>query len=144
MGATRKTTRLHHKATRSQGWAIAILRVVTGYLFVASGVHKLFIDDLSQSGSSIPVPMVVVGSLGELVCGAALIVGLLTRWVCIPLAILMLADIVVFHPPQGLFVQDYAYEYASLRLGACVALALAGSDKVALDNILAVRRRRPK
>jgi putative oxidoreductase len=143
MRATRKTTRLHHSATRSQGWAIAILRMVTGYLFVASGVHKLFINDI-QSGSSLPVPIVVVGSLGELVCGAALIVGLLTRWVSIPLAILMLADIVVLHPPQGFFVQDYPYEYASLRLAACAALALAGSDKVALDNILGIRRSRPK
>jgi putative oxidoreductase len=144
MRATRKTTRLQRKTTRLQGWGIAILRVVTGYLFLASGVHKLFLDDLIQSGSSLAGSIVVVGSLGELMCGAALIVGLLTRWVSIPLAILMLADIVVVHPPQGFFVQDYGYEYASLRLAACVALASAGSDKVALDNILAIRRRRPK
>jgi uncharacterized membrane protein YphA (DoxX/SURF4 family) len=52
----------------------------------------------------------------------------------------MLADIVVFHPPRGFFVQDYSYEYASLRLAACVTLALAGSGKVALDNALTIRR----
>jgi putative oxidoreductase len=115
--------------------------LVTGYLFLASGVHRLFIEDLSQPGSSLPVPIVVVGSLGELLCGAALTVGLLTRWVSIPLAILMLADILVLHPPYAFFEQDYGYEYALLRLAACVALALTGSDKVALDNILAIRRR---
>lgn len=129
------------KTMQLQGWGIAILRVVTGYLFLASGVHKLFIEDLSKAGSSLPVPIVVVGSLGELLCGAALIVGLLTRWVSIPLAILMLADVVVFHPPNELFSQDSGFESASLRLAACVALALIGSDKVALDNILAIRRR---
>ena len=97
MQAIRMTTRL-------QGWGIAILRVVTGYLFLASGVHKLFFLDLiSEPSSSVPEPILVLGSLGEFVCGAALVVGLLTRWLSIPLAILMLADIVVFHPPYELF-----------------------------------------
>src|SRR5918997_6182088 len=108
------------KTTQLQGWGLAILRVVTGYLFLAAGIHKLFIEDLGQSDSSLPVPLITVGSLGELLCGAALIVGLLTRWVSIPLAILMLADIVVVHPPYELFYQDHGYdEYASLRLAAC-------------------------
>jgi putative oxidoreductase len=134
MQATRKTTQLH-------GWGIAILRVLTGYLFLAAGVDKLFYGHLGPwLGSSFYVPFVVASSLGELVFGAALIVGLLTRWVSIPLAILMLADILVLHPPNELFEQSYGYEYALLRLGACITLALTGSGKVALDNILAIRR----
>ena len=142
MQASRKTTQL-------QGWGIAILRVLTGYLFLAAGVHKLFYDfyeeDLSQEdlgplGSLLNGPIVVAGSLGELVFGAALIVGLLTRWVSIPLAILMLADILVVHTPNELFEADPKYESALLRLGACITLALSGSGKVALDNILAIRR----
>src|ERR687893_1094545 len=143
MQASRKTTQL-------QGWGIAILRVLTGYLFLAAGAHRLFYEfyeeDLSQAdlgplGSLLNVPIVVAGSVGELVFGAALIVGLLTRWVSIPLAILMLADVLVVHPPYDLFEQDTGYEYALLRLGACITLALTGSGgKVALDNILAIRR----
>ena len=142
MQASRKTTQL-------QGWGIAILRVLTGYLFLAAGAHRLFYEfyeeDLSQAdlgplGSLLNAPIVVAGSLGELVFGAALIVGLLTRWVSIPLAILMLADILVIHPPNELFEQDPEYESALLRLGACITLALSGSGKVALDNILAIRR----
>src|SRR5919112_5095318 len=133
MQATRKTTQLH-------GWGIAILRVLTGYLFLAAGVNKLFYGDLGSLGSSLNVPIVVAGSLGELVFGAALIVGLLTRWVSIPLAILMLADILVVHTPNELFEADPKYESALLRLGACITLALSGSGKVALDNILAIRR----
>ncbi len=132
MQTTRKTTQL-------QGWGTAILRVVTGYLFLASGGHKVFIGDLSQPGSSLPVSIAVVSSLGELLCGMALIVGLLTRWVSIPLAIVMLANIVVFHTPYEFLAQDYGYEYALLRLAACAALALTGSDKVALDNVVDIR-----
>src|SRR5215210_7671037 len=127
MQASRKTTQL-------QGWGIAILRVLTGYLFLAAGVHKLFYEGFEGLGplsSSSYVPIVVASSLGELVFGAALIIGLLTRWVSIPLAILMLADIAVFHPPYDLLVQDTGYEYALLRLGACFTLAMSGSGKVA-------------
>ncbi len=134
MRATRQTTQL-------QGWGIAILRVLTGYLFLAAGVTKLFYEeDFGALGSPLYVPIVVASSLGEILLGAALIVGLLTRWVCIPLAILMLADILVFHPPYDLFEQDHGYEYALLRLGACITLVLSGSGKVALDNVLAIRR----
>jgi putative oxidoreductase len=121
------------KKTQLQGWGIALLRVLTGYLFLAAGVHTLFYEED-------PGPIIVAGSLGELLFGAALIVGLFTRWVSIPLAILMLADILVFHPPYDLLEQDKGYEYALLRLGACITLALAGSGKVALDNVIAMRR----
>jgi putative oxidoreductase len=122
-----------------QGWGIAGLRVVVGYLFLASGVSKLF-SDPNELGISLPIAIGAALSLLELVGGAALIVGLLTRWVSVPLALLMLADILVFHPPDTVFEQDKGYEYALLRLAASVALALSGSGKVALDNILATRR----
>ena len=125
------TKQTSSKKTQLQGWGIAVLRVLTGYLFLAAGVHTLFYED--------PGPIIVAGSLGELLFGAALIVGLFTRWVSIPLAILMLADILVIHPPNELFEADPKYESALLRLGACITLALSGSGKVALDNVPAIR-----
>ena len=121
------------KKTQLQGWGILILRVLTGHVFLAAGVHKFFYDDLGPLGSSL--------SLVELLFGAALMVGLLTRWVSIPLAILMLADVFVFHPPSYLFEQDPGYESALLRMAACTALAVIGSGKVALDNVVANRKR---
>jgi len=127
------------KTTQLQGWGIAVLRVVAGYLFLVSGVYKLFIDPTSL-GDLLPVTIGMALSLGELMCGAALVVGLLTRWVSVPLALLMLADILVIHPPVAFFEQDHGYEYALLRLAASVTLTLSGSGKVALDNILAIRR----
>jgi putative oxidoreductase len=132
MQATPRTTQL-------QGWGIAILRVVTGYLFLAAGVDKLFISALPDLGGLLPGPIVVVAlSLGELLCGAALVVGLLTRWVSVLLAILMLANILFVHPPYDIFEQNHGYEYALLRLAASGVLALSGSGKVARDNILAI------
>ncbi len=131
------------KITQLQGWGIAILRVVTGSLFLASGVNNLSIAYFfGDPGSSLTLWYIfLVGSPVELFCGAALAVGLLTRWVSVPLAILMLTDIAVFHPPDESIFQDRGFEYASLRLGASVALALTSPGKVALDNVLALRRR---
>jgi|SRR5215210_90402 len=133
MQATPKTTQL-------QGWGIAVLRVVAGYLFLASGVAKLFINAPPELGDLFPMAIGAALSVGELVCGAALVVGLLTRWASVLLALLMLANVLVVHPPYELFEQDHGYEYALLRLAASVALALTGSGKVALDNIVAMRR----
>ena len=124
------------KTTQLQGWGIAVLRVVAGYLFLASGVNKLF-SDPTELGVSLPIAIGAALSLTEFLGGAALIVGLLTRWVSVPLALLMLANLLVFHPPDAVFEEDKGYEYALLRLAASVALALCGSGKVALDNVLA-------
>ncbi len=129
------------RTTQLQAWGIAFLRVMTGYLFLISGISKLFIQDPYKLNDVLPASINIVLSTGELLCGAALVVGLLTRWVSVPLALLMLADILVFHPPQRFFEQDHGYEYALLRLTASVMLAIAGPGKLALDNILALRRR---
>lgn len=128
------------KTTQLQGWGIAVLRVVAGYLFLASGVDKLFLNGLAEPGGLLPVAIIVVISLGELACGAALVVGLLTRVVSVLLALLMLANILTVHAPSAFFEQDHGNEYALLRLAATTTLALAGSGKVALDNVLAKRR----
>ncbi len=128
------------KTTQLQGWGIAVLRVVAGYLFLASGVDKLFLNGLAEPGGLLPVAISVVISLGELACGAALVVGLLTRVVSVLLALLMLANILMVHTPYAFFEQDHGTEYALLRLAATTTLALTGSGKVALDNVLAKRR----
>ena len=133
-----------NKPTQLQGLGIALLRVVAGFVFLSSGVHKLFVEDLTQQGISLVLLVFVAIALGELLCGAALVVGLLTRWVSIPLALLMLADILVLHPPYEFFEQDHGYESALLRLTASIALALTGSGKVALDNVLALQKDRSK
>jgi uncharacterized membrane protein YphA (DoxX/SURF4 family) len=49
----------------------------------------------------------------------------------------MVVDVLLFHPPTGaFFVEDGGYEYALLRLAACVALVVAGGGKAALSSVL--------
>ena len=120
------------KTMKLQAWGITLLRLVTGILFLGGGAQHLFVPDLG--------PIVIAGSIVEVLCGAALVIGLLTRWVAIPLVLLMLADILLNHPPS---LGEDKFDHALLRLAASAALALAGPGKVALDNMLA-RRGEPK
>ena len=128
---------------------IAVLRVGTGIVFLLSGVHKLFIHGFSGTaesvgghlGSSLAVPVAVVVLLVEPVCGMGLVLGLFTRLVSVPLALLMLADVLYFHSARGFPPEDYGFEYALLRLAASCALVFTGPGEVALDNARALRER---
>ena len=60
---------------------------------------------------------------------------------CFNYTIFGLADILVFHPPSSFYVDDSGFELALLRLAASVALMLTGPGTVALDNVLASRKR---
>jgi putative oxidoreductase len=128
------------KTTQSVAWGITLLRIATGIVFLGAGVQNLLQNLFLHGFSQLPDSTVIVGSLVELFCGAALVVGLLTRWACIPLALLMLADILVMHPPSSFLVGDEGVEHAFLRLSASATLVLAGPGKVALDNVVTIRR----
>jgi uncharacterized membrane protein YphA (DoxX/SURF4 family) len=107
------------KTDQLQGWGVTVLRVATGTLFLVSGVRNLVLEHSGQLGGLLfESNVVVVGWLVELFGGAALVVELLTRWVSIPLAFLMLTNILLVHPPVGFYIEDKGLEYASLRLAA--------------------------
>ncbi len=129
------------------GWGITILRTVTGTIFLLSGVDKLFIKGPNsmvglfvELGSPSPLAVATGVALIELLCGLTLVIGLFTRWFCIPLALLMAGDILLIHGPNGFFVDNNGYEYALLRLTATVVLIFTGSGKAALDTMLGPRK----
>jgi putative oxidoreductase len=130
-------------------WGITVLRIATGTVFFLGGLHKLSVsglagatEQLGQLGSPLPSTVAVAISLVELGCDLDLVVGLFTRWVAIPLALGMLIDVMFVHWPGSLYVDTHGVELALLRLGASVALVLAGPGKAALDNALSPRKKR--
>ncbi len=137
------------KAARLQGWGTAILRIVTGVVFLLHAGNKLFyIYDytavaaaLGQPRSWLTVLAPKAASLAEVLCATALVFGLFTRWVCIPLALLMLLDVLFINLPHGFPLQDNGFEYALLRLAASCSLVLSGPGAIALDNVPALRKR---
>ena len=64
-----------------------------------------------------------------------LMLGLVTRWAAIPLAIDMLVAMAVVHLPGGFFLPN-GIEYALTLLAGCLALSLLGPGAFALDNVM--------
>ena len=126
-----------------QQWGIAIVRVAIGFTFFMHGWQKLFqlgvpgvAGFFGQLGIPAPMAAATLISTLELVGGALLIAGLLTRWVSIPLAIDMLVASLLVHLPAGFFAPN-GVELVFLLLGGAAALALAGPGAFALDRLIA-------
>ncbi len=129
-------------------WAVALLRVVVGLIFVAHGAQKLLV--MGHAGTAgmfghvgIPLPGVtsalVIGL--ELLAGAALALGLFTRVAAALIAIDMLGAIGFVHLKHGLFL-PMGFEYPLVLLLVAVLLTLAGPGALALDGLFVRRTRR--
>jgi len=107
--------------------------------FFITGPHNNT-ELLLELGSPSPLAVATGVALIELLCGLVLVVGLFTRLLCVPLALLMLGDILLIHGPNGFFQDNDGYKYALLRFTATVVLIFTGPGKAALDTMLGPRK----
>lgn len=127
----------------TRAWGFTVLRVVIGFAFFMHGWQKVFefgISGVEQGFGQMGVPLAsltapLVAFL-ELLGGAALIVGLGTRWFAVPLAIDMLAAMALVHWSGGFFAPN-GVELVLLLFAGLVALAFGGPGALALDHFLA-------
>ena len=130
--------------TRTHGagaWATAIVRVVTGVLFVLFSLGK-FVDHAQESADfdhyGIPAPEVatyLVGAL-ELLGGLLLVVGLFTRPAAVLLALNLVGAIATAGRVDG---GTFHLGVAPAMLVAMLFLVWAGSGRLALDRAMRVR-----
>ena len=127
-------------------WGLTVLRVMMGIVFLVHGYTKVFVwglDGTAQGFAQMGIPLAGIAgpmvALLELLGGAALLIGLATRWVSIPLAVTMLVASVQVHAPDG-FAAEGGAELTLVLFSALVALALAGGGKLSVDEVLAGRR----
>jgi len=118
---------------------------VVGIVFLAHGWQKLFGFGFHGvagmfGGMGIPLPAVsaVVVTLVEFLGGAALIIGLLTRWAAALNGFDMVVAILVVHLKNG-FLKPGGFEHPLVMLAACIALVMLGPGSVSVDGALAKR-----
>lgn len=128
---------------------LAVLRVITGTIFVAHGAQKLFVygfdgvaGGFAQMG--VPFPAVVGPMVGmlELFGGLALIAGLLTRLAGVGLGINMLGAFLLVHAKAGFFLPA-GYEFVMMLAASAFTLTLTGAGRYSIDALIGRRRVQP-
>jgi putative oxidoreductase len=125
---------------------LTLLRAAVGTIFIAHGAQKLFVYGLSGVAGAfgqlgVPFPEVTgpLVALLEFFGGIALLVGLLTRYAALGLAITMIGAMVMVHAPAGFFLPN-GIEFTLLLSAASLAFAIMGAGEFSIDALLARRR----
>ena len=145
--------------------SLVLIRLSVGlFVFFPEGLQKLLFPGVLGAGRfaaiGIPWPEVLGPFVGvvEIVCGAAIIAGLLTRLAVIPLLIILIVavlstkvpillghDFLIFHLPRlgryGFWSMQHEGRVDFCMLLACLYLLVTGSGAWSVDARL--QRRRP-
>jgi len=118
-------------------FGMLILRVATGLLLASHGYAKLikfstlrykFMDFL-HLGSTVSLSLII---FAELICGILLILGLFTRFACIPIIIGMI--VVVFVASHGEIFN--AGERGMMYLASTLTILFCGPGKISVDGMI--------
>jgi putative oxidoreductase len=126
-------------------WLTPLLgRLAVGLLFMLDGWAKLHnIDSVTSFFAELAIPAphlnALVVSYSQLICGAALVVGLLTRLATVPLIVSMAVAILTAKLPKVHGLYDFVGLDEFTYLVVCLMIALLGPGAVSLDALL-VRR----
>jgi putative oxidoreductase len=132
--------------TRRASIGLAIVRIMTGIIFIAHGGQKLFsfgfagvTQGFTQMGAPMPGITGPLVSLIEFFGGIALVIGLLTRLAASGIAAVMVGAILLVHLPAGFFLPN-GYEFVLLLLCIAIALIVGGAGPFSVDDAIARRR----
>ncbi len=121
-------------------WAPLLLRLALGAVFIVHGAQKLFggITGTTEFFAGIGIPLAgffaVIVALVEFLGGIALVLGVLTRYASLLLAIDMLVALLVVHLKNGFFVSNGGFEFVLVLLAGSLALLLRGPGKIAVQK----------
>lgn len=128
---------------RLQVIAQTMLRLAFGFLFLAHGWQKYFQYTLEGTTASfdqmgIPAAGIIapVAATLEIVGGAALILGLLTRVFAGLLGAQMVVALFMVHIPGGVFVENGGFELVLALAAGALALFLVGPGRVSVDALI--------
>lgn len=123
--------------------ARTLLRLAIGFLFLAHGWQKFFqytIEGTTAAFGQMGVPaaglIAPVAATLEIVGGAAIILGLLTRVFAGLLGLQMVVALFMVHAPAGVFVENGGFELVLALAAGALALFLVGPGRISLDALI--------
>jgi putative oxidoreductase len=123
--------------------AYALTRFVAGAFLIPHGLWKLFgitgsqmvmIDFFSRIGLEPAAPLVYLVGIVELVGGAFVALGFLTRPAALATAISTATAAIYFHLPLGFYVDDGGVEFAALWAIVLLMIAVRGAGAISIDR----------
>jgi putative oxidoreductase len=146
-------------ATDATGWTILVRFLVGLIVFFPEGIQKLMFPQILGAGRfahiGIPYPDVMGPSVGvvETLCGALVIIGLLTRLAAIPLIIIMIVAILstkipillghdfwIFHVPKlpryGFWSMAHEARADFCMLLGAIYLLIEGAGRWSVDALI--------
>lgn len=131
--------------------ALLLARLLLGTIMMAHGHKKLFVDGLgrtTQGFENLSIPVAIVSAsfvtVVELVGGALLVVGLLTRVVAVLMGAVMAGAAFFVHAANGVFVAQGGWELVGAIGAGLVGLVVAGPGRASLAHLLARPPREPR
>jgi uncharacterized membrane protein YphA (DoxX/SURF4 family) len=130
--------------------AAQLIRMAVGCVFLSEGIQKFLFPDQIGAGRflkiGIPAPDIMAQFVGgfEIVCGACVLLGLLTRLAVIPLIAVMLVAITTTKIPillkSGFWVMAHEARTDFSMLLGCLFLLIVGSGPFSFDALIVSRR----
>ena len=118
----------------AEPWFYALLRIVTGFLFMWHGTQKIFGVPGDQPPAQIASRFGAAGVI-ELVCGALIAIGLLTRLAAFIASGEMAFAYFIAHAPNGFLPILNRGELAVLYCFVFLYMVFRGSGIVAVDQL---------
>ena len=132
----------------TDSWGLLGLRLVTGAVFIAHGLPKFGIgggnglEGLAGwlGGMGVPLPMLsaVLVASSEVIGGAMLIIGFMTRFAAATQVIAMLVAVLMVHWSNG-FTGEGGYQWALLLAAAAFALMMDGAGRYSIDGKMSAK-----
>lgn len=134
-----------NRSYRIKDFVLLGLRLVLAYGFFKPAIMKLKdIDSSAEWFKSIHIPLPVLNTYlatGTELLGAILLtLGLLNRWISIPLIITMIVGIVTVHWGNGFDAGDNGFEIPLYYILMLLTLLSFGAGKYSLDQFLKLNR----
>jgi len=124
--------------------AILLIRILVGWVFVSEGIQKFLFPAALGVGRfikiGIPYPHLLAPFVGttEILCGAFLLIGLLTRWAAVPLLAVISVAIATTKVPMlekaGLWSMLHEARVDFSMLLGLLFLLVVGAGTISLEH----------